>query len=362
MKIRELLPLVHIHGRTVYDEDREALYCNWTCSGLSLRFTGKTLKVKVLAESDLVPSIPGMPQPPADWPVIGAALGNDLVYRHECLEEEQWLTLYECEEEKTVDLRIVKVSENARGKLGIAEIETDGTILPVPEEKKVRMEIVGDSITCGFGSESPANAFAFHTMEENGWTTYASLAARELGYEWSVISESGIMAAKPEKPFMPMHAMEDIYAYTDELYEKKHGKELTKWDFEQNHNDIVVINLGTNDANPMRFYRDFNEIEGMELWFHDRYKEFVKQIRALNGPETQIVCSLGSIDYYLYHRIRDVVEELKEETGDENLYVFEFIPVIAMMEGYGAAGHPSAKTHERMGRELACFLRKIRKE
>ncbi len=360
MKIMELLPKCKVHGRTVSDND--VFYMNWTCSGLTLRFHGKTLKVKVLAESDLVPGMPGMPQPPADWPCLGAAVGNDLIFRHECLEAEQWLTVYESEEEKTVDLRLVKLSENARGKLGIAEIETDGEFLDLPCEKTKTIEFVGDSITCGFGNESPRDAFAFHTSEENGWITYASLAAKELGYDWSVVAESGIQAAKPEHPFMPMHAMEDIYAYTDELYDKKHGRELAKWDFEANHNDYVVLNLGTNDANPIRFYRDFNDVEGMELWFHDRYKEFVKQVRALNGPDTVIICSLGSIDYYLYHRIRDVVDELKKETGDEKLYSFEFIPVIAMMEGFGAAGHPSAKSHERMGRELAAFIRKIEKE
>ena len=360
MKVNELLQKCRIHGRTVRDND--ALYMNWTCSGLTLRFRGKTLKVKALAESDQIAGIPGMPAPPADWPCLGAAVGEELIFRHECREAEQWLTVYESEEEKTLDLRLVKLSENARGKLAIAEIETDGEFLDLPEETKKTIEFVGDSITCGFGNESPNNAFDFHTYEENGWITYASLAARKLGYEWSVISESGIQAAKPERPFMPMHAMEDIYAYTDELYDKKHGRELAKWDFEAHHNDIVVLNLGTNDANPMRFYRDFNDVEGMEIWFHKRYKEFVKQVRALNGPDTVIICSLGSIDYYLYHHIRDVVEELKKETGDEKLYAFEFIPVIAMMEGFGAAGHPSAKSHERMGRELAMFIEKIVKE
>lgn len=362
MKIKELFPKCRIHGRTLYDEEKNALYMNWTCTGITVRFRGKTLKVRVYAEPDQTPAMPGMPQPPADWPCLGAAVGDELIYRHECREPEQWLTVYESEEEKTVDLRLIKLSENARGKLGLADVSTDGEFLDLPEERKPVMEIVGDSITCGFGNESPNNSFEFKTSEENGWITYEALAARELGYEWSVIAESGINAAKPEHPLWPMHAMEDIYEYTDELYETKHGKELTKWDFHTHKNDVVVLNLGTNDANPIRFYRDFNTVEGMELWFHDRYKEFVKKVRELNGPDTVIICSLGSIDYYLYHRIRDVVNELKEETGDEKLFCFEFIPVIVMMEGFGAAGHPSAKSHERMGRELAAFIRKTVKE
>ena len=358
MKIKELLPAVKIHGRTVYDEEREALFCNWTCSGLTLKMTGKVLKVKVLAMSDQIPGMPNMPTPPPDWPCIGAVVDNELIYRHECREEEEWLTVYEGDEYKTVVIRLVKVSENARGKLAIAEIETDGDFESY-EENRPTMEILGDSITCGFGNEAPNNAFEFKTSEENGWNSYAAQAARELGFDFSMICESGISAAKPEHPLFPMHALEDIYRYTDELYATKFGKEKEEWDFNKHHNDIVVINLGTNDSNPIRFYRDFNDIEAMEKWFHARYKEFVKQVRRCNGPETVIICSLGSIDTYLYHHIKEVVAELRRETGDDKLFCFEYIPLNVMMEGIGAAGHPSAKTHVRMGKELANYIRKF---
>lgn len=357
MLIKDLLPLVKVHGRTIYDEERKALFCNWTCSGLTLKFKGKELKVKIQVMSDQVPGMPNMPTPPADWPCIGAVINDELIYRHECRNEEDTLTLYQNDEEKEVELRIVKISENARGKLGIVEVITDGEFLKY-EDNKPLMEIIGDSITCGFGNEAENNAFEFKTSEENGWNSYAAQAARQLGYEFNMICESGIAAAKPEHPLFPMHAMEDIYKYTDELYNSKMNQEKQLWDFNKNHNDIVVVNLGTNDSNPIRFYRDFNEIEQMEKWFHVRYKEFIKQLRELNGPDTYICCTLGSMDYYLYHHIRDIVNELKEETKDDKLCCFEYIPINVMFEGYGAAGHPSMKTHNRMAKELVNYINK----
>lgn len=358
MKIRELLPNVKVHGRTVYDENREALFCNWSCSGFTVRLTGTYLKVRVMAFSDQLQGMPGMPQPPADWPCIGAVVDDELINRHECHSEDEWLTLWQSDTPATKDIRVIKLSENARGKLGIIEVETDGEFHKYESHKKT-VEIIGDSITCGFGNEAENNGMIFRTSEENGWTSYAALGARELDYEFSMICESGISSARPEHPMFPMHAMEDIYAYTDELYDRKFGREPARWDFEKNHNDIVVINLGTNDSNPIRFYRDFNEIETMEKWFHARYKEFVKQVRNLNGPDTYIMCGLGSMDYYLYHHIKEVVNEIKQETGDENICCFEFIPINIMFEGYGAMGHPSAKTHARMGKELANYIRKF---
>lgn len=357
MKIKELLPLVKVHGRTIYDEEKEALFCNWTMAGITLKFKGTYLKARVTALADQLPGMPGMPQPPEDLPCIGAVIDGELVYRHECVKGEQELYLYGAMEEKELTVQIVKLSENARGKLGIIEIETDGSFEKYASDAPV-MEIIGDSITCGFGGEASNNSPEFHTYEENGFMAYGPQAARALGYDVSMVCESGIAAAKPEHPLFPMHDMDDIYAYTDELYDTRRGKEPSKWDFEKHHNDVVVINLGTNDSNPIRFYREFEEIQSMENWFHRRYKEFVLKVRELNGPETYIVCALGSMDYYLYHHIRDIVEEIKAETGDQKIFSFEFIPINVMFEGYGAMGHPSQKTHDRMAKELAFCINK----
>ncbi len=364
MKIKDILPLVRLHGRTIYDEEKEALFCNWSCTGFTVKFRGDRFRVKVLPLHDQLRGMPNQPEPAPDWPCVAVMAdgSEELLNRTLCdKEEEMWLDLWKGEMgEHTV--RFIKPSENARGKLGVLEVDVNGEILPMEKDTRKRVEIVGDSITCGFGNEAPNNSFMFKTMEENGWTAYGALAARELDMEFSMICESGIMAARAEKPMWDMHAMEDIYEYTDEMYDKRRNHELTRWDFEKNHNDIVVLNLGTNDSNPIRFYRDFHEIEGMEAWFHKRYKAFVQQVRKANGPDTHIVCSLGSMDYYLYHHIKAVVDELKAE-GDANVSAFEFIPINMMFEGYGAAGHPSAKTHARMGKELAEYLRtKVLKE
>lgn len=358
MKIKELLPSLKINGRTVYDEEKEALFFNWTCSGFSFGLKGKEIKVKTLVYSNLIPAMPNMPQPPEDWPCIALAIdeARDLAFRQE-LKESSWITLWSSEEVEDHEFRILKPSENARGKLGITEIEIDGEVYKI-ENKKKKIEIIGDSITCGFGNEAKPNSFEFKTIEENGWTSYGAQAARELGYDFSMICESGINAVKPEHPLWQMHAMEDIYEYTDELYDKQFNRELTKWNFEENHNDIVVMNLGTNDSNPIKFYRDFNEIEPNEKWFRQQFKKFVTQVRKANGKDTFICVSLGSMDYYLYHFIREVVNEIKNETNDERICCFEYIPINMMFEGYGAAGHPSQKTHDRMAKELVNYIKK----
>ena len=187
--------------------------------------------------------------------------------------------------------------------------------------------------------------------------SYAALAARELDCEYSLVCESGIAASQAQRPLFPHYAMDDIYAFTDAPYDYRRGKEPARWDFSAHPSDIVVINLGTNDATPMRFSPDPFIIDGMEDYFQKKFRGLVEQIRLLNGKDTLIVCSLGSMDYFLYDRIVAAVEEYKADTGDEKIFAFKYLPINNMSEGIGAAGHPSMKTDIRMGKELAFRLK-----
>ena len=358
MNAKEFLPLLRLHGRTVFDEEKNALFFNWTCSGFTVRFRGRTLRARLTALGDTFPTIPGMPELPPDYPFMGVVIdgADEPVGCRVYDKEDEWVTLFEGGD-GVHTLRAVKLSEGARGKLGVRELETDGTLLPAPDEKKPRIEFIGDSITCGLGNLSTdGSSLAFRTWEENGWMSYGALAARALGWEWSIVGESGIAVCRSDNPFFNQHGMEEIYAFTDEMYDRRRGRAPAKWDFAAHPSDVVVINLGTNDANHIRFYRDIRDVPAMEERFEAHYGAFLRSVRALNGPDTHIVCALGTMDYYLWDRLRDAVEAYRQESGDRRIRLFKFVGSNFMTEGYGAAGHPSLKTHLRMGRELAYLL------
>lgn len=356
--MKALLNKLRIHGRTVWDEDKQALFCNWTCSGVTVRFQGTYLKARLTVLADQIPAAPGFPENPDYYPCVGVVTDGETLENRQEITAEGWYDLWQGESgEHTV--RIVKVSENSRGKLGILSMVCDGEILELPAENKPVMEIIGDSITCAFGSESANNSPEFLCSEENGWMSYGAIAARELGYEWSQICVSGISASQPEQPMFPMPGMNEIYHLTDQLYDERRGVEPVEWNFSKHHTDIVVLNLGTNDVNPIRFSQDFGDVKAKEDYFQRRYQEFIGKIRQCNGKDTFIVCTLGSMDYYLYDRIQAAVDGYKRTTGDEEVCTFKFIGINMMTEGFGAMGHPSAKTHQRMGKELAFRLREL---
>ena len=362
MKAKEALPLLCLHGRTLFDEEWQALFFNWTCTGFTACFRGTTLRARLAALGDEAPTFPGMPPLPSVFPYFGVvADGAEAPERCRVLTEpDAWVTLFEGEAGEH-RARLVKLSEASRGKLGLLELETDGELLPAPAERKPRIEIVGDSITCGLGNRTTNGGFNVAPDEEDGWMSYGAIAARELGCDWSIIAESGIEASRPEKPFFERHGMDEIYALTDELFDNYRGTAPVKWDFTALPNDVVVLNLGTNDGNTIRFYpmlgQSIDDVPRLEARFQDKYGRFLEDVRALNGPETLIVCALGTMDYALWDRISAAVEEYKAETGDEKVLLFKFVGINAMTEGVGAGGHPSVKTHVRMGHELAHLLR-----
>ncbi len=362
MNAEDLLPLLHMHGRTYYDSKRNTIFFNWTCSGFTVHFRGSTLRARLAARTDPLPAFPGMPASGRIAPYFGVVPdgAEDPVECRLLRQPDEWVTLFEGDFSEH-SLRLVKLSENSRGKLGLLEMETDGTILPAPDIRVPHIEIVGDSISCGLGNRTTDGAILPRPDEEDGWMSYGAVAARELGTEWSVIAESGIEVSRPEKAFFDRHGMDELYAFTDEPCFQSFGDAPELWDFAAHPSDAIVINLGTNDGNTVRYYHQlglsFADVPAMEEHFRMRYSSFLRTVRALNGPKPLIACTLGPMDYYLWDRLYAAVEDYRRECGDERIIAFKFVGINGRIEGVGAGGHPSLKTHIRMGHELAEVLR-----
>ena len=115
---------------------------------------------------------------------------------------------------------------------------------------------------------------------------------------------------------------------------------------------------------PGRFVSAFSEAGADLICIHleadtaENIHAALKEIRRLNGPDTQIICALGSMSYYLFPEIEQAVRDYRKETGDERIRNFRYRPM-APLDGFGAAGHPSLATQKKMGQELAEFIRSI---
>ncbi len=351
-------------GRTLYDQSLDALFFNWTCAGFALRFFGKRLTMDTLAFAETYPNeTDSLP-----WFALFLD-GSKEPARIFCLEAgEQTVTLYESEIAEAHTLKLIKRSEGSKGRAGLRTLTLEGELLELPaEQTRRRIEFVGDSITCGFGNEMPPEVTQFSAEQENGLLSYGAVAADLLDADYQLISVSGIPLcwARDENYRMtlpwvpdfrpPVRTMEGYYDYADRFHEEKQGKTdgFTRWDFSRLVPDAVVINLGTNDAFRIRVSGN-DPAEAAH--FQARYVAFLAHLRAVNGEKALLVCTLGSMDYFLYDNIEKAAAEYRASTGDERVVPFKFGAIDPWGEGMGGLGHPNAKTQLRMGRELAKLL------
>lgn len=204
-------------GRTwIHDE---IAWFNWSASGFRVRFTGKTLTADIVSREDERVS-PYQPGKALHRPVIGVRIdgGAEIVRRTKLTVNSQCVTLFDGPfGEHTVEVR--KLSENVMGKCGLTALKTDGCFLPPPAKKAAQLEVVGDSITCGYGIESAEPGF--RTEDENALAVYGFLAAEELGMEYSAVCVSGCSVEDPVwLPYLKNRGMLHLYAYTDAPMER----------------------------------------------------------------------------------------------------------------------------------------------
>lgn len=361
VKIKELEKELSSLGRTYRDTETEILYFNWTCSGLELIFRGTCLIASFHAQSGAEmerDAISGNMEERSTWPWVSVFLDEEHIpcRRFEIAKPEETQLIFQSETEETHRIRIVKITENLKTGLGIDGFFMEGEILPREERPgRKKIEFIGDSITCGFGNETKDKNRLFYADEENGWLSHAAIAARRLHMDWSMVCVSGICLGKREALPMP-YAMNDLYLYTDRILEDRLGKkEYQRWDFASNAPDYVVLNLGTNDATGIIGAADAEEEEKK---FHREYYAFLKMLRECNGADTKMICALGSMDYYLYHHITEIVTQYRHDTGDDRITCFRY-PKIDFMDPFGACAHPHVITHEKMAEALAEFIMKM---
>lgn len=362
---KEILSGISFFGRTIIDKQAGAVFFNWSGSGFELCFKGKRLDVYLRAIETVFPPEGIL------WPWISVFVDDvDTPLSEVAIDRPgQRVTLFSSDVSEKHNIKVVKRTENDKGKAGVIGFEFDGELLP-PERGKSRycLEFIGDSITCGFGNEARHRDDLFFTKEENGLLAYGAITAKLLGAEYNSICVSGIPLCMPLDPMFRLEipgfpdldikqkAMEDCYEYTDRLYEEACGKDgdYSVWDFSAYKPDAIVINLGTNDS--YRIKASAGKADE-ERHFESRYKDFIYKVRRLNGPDPVICCTLGSMDYYLYDNILKAAEEYKNNTGDKKIFCYKFGGIFPPREGFGAQDHPSVRTHQRMGMELSEKLR-----
>lgn len=362
-KISEIKEL-KIHGRT--SENRSPLTLFWSASGFECNVSGSELWVEVEVSFDNAE------------PWFSYTINGDYVGRQMLQKGRYWIPLFRgMNPDKVKNVRFFRdlqaMSSDGNSLIQIHALRHDGSFSPV-EDKKYKIEFIGDSITSGEG--------LFGAKEEEDWIpmffsaikSYTYRTARKLDADYRVLSQSGwglyTSWDNHTDCVLPKY-YRDICGLMQEEGAREAGADLPN-DFAAWQPDVVVVNLGTNDAaafdqpewidpatgiaHKMRKNADGSFCAEDLALFREAVAEFLTLLRACN-PKAHIVWCYGMLGLLMEPSICEGIEKYRARTQDANVSYLRLVDTDD--SNVGSRFHPGALCHEQSAEVLSTYLRDV---
>ena len=333
---KDVLNNIKVQGR--YEELKDGISLDWTAS--SVEFNAEC-SGDVFFDFSV-----GNLSPENDEKKLHFAFfidGERVCDHFEVFEGETRIKAAENLEYKKHNFKLLRLSESRLAFATLKQFELDGNLLSAPNKAEKFIEILGDSITCGYGNLVPATVgkpVSTYTSSQDASKAYSYLAVSELGVDYSITSRSGIAALYG-------------YGYTPEQ-SKEFDNFLNSYNMQcryrdpsveyvpRRESDIIVINIGSNDvwSNTAPTTEDLSRsIADFALLAKEK------------SPKAVVIFMTGGI----FDGRDNVVKEAAKLLGGEEKQYY----VCPNTSGYydGGNGHPSVKQHRIMADELISFIK-----
>lgn len=356
MKFQPTKDSVKLLGRSLYRDNIR--YLGYSASSIAFRFIGKTASVTFVSDpEDFIPEFHAQV-------AIYRNEEKEPLARIELTRQEETIDIYSSDVEEEVTLRIIKLSEPEYAICGIKEIiiDTDKLLEP-PAPKKRRMQLIGDSITCGFGIEGSEQDMIHDTHTENPMKAYSGLTAEALDTDYEIVAWNGkgvitsYIGEGEDSTDVPDPSwlVSMLYEYTDAGCEKQYFHNAPDdwefWDHSSFEPDLITVFLGTNDASYTR------EIPERDMVFTEAYISFLERIHGLH-PNAKILCMLGTMDERLCPAVEKAVDGFKEAHDDVSIHYLA-LPHQLDEDGLGTFWHPSPTTHKKTAEVVIAKAKEI---
>ena len=224
------------------------------------------------------------------------------------------------------EVLVQKRTEGEQGRFTVSSFICNGEILQANGRKERHIEFIGDSYTCGYGTESNCASDPFEARTENCNLTYAAITARFYDADFNLVSHSGQGIARNYDDFRPGYNMPDRYSQTFDMDENiAWNPEGVCW-----RPDIVVIYLCTNDFSTGR--------QPLESVFVGRYIELLRKVKANYGEDIPVLCLASNAD----ERTLDYIRTSCKMSGLKNLHYLGLTDGVHNgTSDLGASAHPN---------------------
>ncbi len=243
------------------------------------------------------------------------------------------------------NIKIVRETEARSKNTFVAKniLLDEGKSLLAKDSKKTLIEFLGDSLTNGYGNLTTAGANAGQPKYQNSLKAYPYLISNDLGFDYRIVAMSGI-AVKERKTsagsfpaFYDFYSLENYFENQTKQYSSSNPTDV----------DIVVINLGTNDASSKMY--DSNNPSSVEE-YSTLYSELITKIGYRTDAKIVFVSGVGwcNAQTKAYSGARDKLNQ----SGYNNVY-------LCSCKSYqsGGEGHPSVQEHKQIADEIIKFLK-----
>lgn len=353
------------HGRYFYDEGIQATWMSFSGAGFEVSFRGTMLEAdfystaadQAKARPFLAVAIDGDYDPTHMRTVALTGVGShsNVTRKEGKYFFHEHIVLAHSLADAVHTVRIYKKSECNFSRVAAKSVSTDGEILAVqPKKLDLKMEVYGDSVTCGYAVESKDFYENFTTATENACKSFANVAANKLSGDVSLISMGGY----------PMYKSKHSQGCKPDSIPGMFSLAETEWSTSFDHHwdnqtyvpDVTVIALGANDgsildglAKGSREYFDFLEK------FKETYISFIDLIRS-TYPNTLIVISdeIVPFNQNVFAKVDEVYEARK---GDKVIRAKYAACEKAKDKTLPGQGHPNEEMQRLAGEELAALIK-----
>ena len=225
-----------------------------------------------------------------------------------------------------------KRTEGSQGKTTFKGFATDGIFLQADQPSGRVIEFIGDSYTCGYGTEA-SNTERFSPETENQNLTYACMTARYFGAEQIVLAHSGMGISRNYNGKNTDDNMVSRYLRAFDSAEEP------LWDAGKASLKPVmsVIYLGTNDFS--------TGMQPAQRVFVKNYILLLKEIKDNYGEDHPILCIAPKHDPLQETYIRSAIDS----SGLSGIHFLALSnSVHNSVSDMGADGHPNGSGHRKI--------------